>query len=64
MGENICCVFLDVAYLFGEFAKALSNFWSFGLKKGTAYRRLRAASAKNNYKKESRFFLEIHGKAC
>ena len=36
MGENICCVFLDVAYLFGEFAKALSNFWSFGLKKGTA----------------------------
>ena len=28
------------------------------------YRKLRAALAKNNYEKESRFFLEIHGKAC
>ena len=28
------------------------------------YCRLKATSAKNIYKKESRFFLEIHGKAC
>ena len=29
-----------------------------------SYRTLRAASVENNYKKESRIFLEIHGKAC
>ena len=30
----------------------------------TFFRKLRAASAKNNYKKESQLFMEIHGKAC
>jgi len=28
------------------------------------YRKLRAASAKNDYRKKSQFFLEIHGKVC
>jgi len=28
------------------------------------YRKLRATSAKNDYRKENQFFLEIHGKVC